>query len=77
MICSLEQQCNTHLVQLVEHKKQVVTNPVLILSDFLFVLSWWLFEIICSADITPLATQLIISSRKDILDLTKPKKSYW
>ena len=77
MICTLEQQSNTQLIQLGEHKKQIVTNPVLILSDFLFAFSWCLSEIGCTADITPLATQLFMSSNKNILNLTELEKSYW
>ena len=76
MICSFEQQCNTHLVQLGEYKKQIVTNPVLILSNFLFVFSWCLLEINCTGYFTPFAAQLIMSSSKDILDLTELEKSY-
>ena len=77
MICTLEQQSNTHLIQLGEHKKQIVTNPVLILSNFLFVFSWCLLEINCTGYFTPFAAQLIMSSSKDILDLTELEKSYW
>ena len=77
MISSFEDQCNTHLVQLGEHKKQIVTKPLLILRNFLFAFSWCLFEISCTVYITPLASQLFVSGSKDILDLTEPEKSYW